>query len=169
MGFETVSLELHGRAGQRIVRVFLDRPGSNPDDGSGGITIADCASLSPIIGNALDAAEADDSRPESEVVRSVLAGRYTLEVSSPGIERPLSKREHFTRFSGRRVVVKTHEPIELDSKQKTFHGIVKSVEADPDHPDDQRRGTVEIEDADTDAVHRIAMTQIKRANLVLEG
>lgn len=169
MGFETVGLELHGRPGQRVVRVFLDRPDSNPDDKTSGITIADCARMSPIIGNALDAAEADTTRPEGEVVRAILAGRYTLEVSSPGIERPLSKRGHFTRFAGRRVIVKTHEPIEADSKQKTFHGIVQSVEADPEQPDDERRGTIGIKDADGDAVHRIAMTQIKRANLVHEG
>jgi ribosome maturation factor RimP len=166
MGLELVHLSWTQSGRHRKLQVFLDRPGSEPDDGKGGVTLDDCSRMSPIISNALDAAEADPA--SSAALRRLLEGAYTLEVSSPGLDRPLGKRSHFERFQGRRVTVRTAEPIAEGSKQKNFHGWIEGVEQDPIAPDDDRRGVVVLR-ADDGEHHQIALVQIRRANLVFEG
>lgn len=158
MGYELVVVQWSGSGRHRRCQVFVDHPD--------GITVEDCARLSPLISNALDAAEAD---PEMPQVRRVLSGAYMLEVSSPGLDRPLSRRAHFERNVGAKATVRTHAPVEPDSNQKTFHGRIEAVEADAAAPDDPRRGTVLLHDPDTKKTHRIALFDIKRANLVYEG
>ena len=72
----------------------------------GGVTVEDCAQVSRFVGRALD-------------VNEVISDRYTLEVSSPGLDRLLISREDFFRFVGHRVRVKTRRPID---GQKVFIG-----------------------------------------------
>lgn len=157
MGFTLCHLEWAGSSGKRILRVFLDH--------ERGVTLDDCAKLNRILGSALDAAEAV---PEAVDLGKVLGGPYILEVSSPGIERPLSRRSQFDRFLGQRVTVRTHGALVEGSKQRTFHGQIAATEPDPARPDDDRDGFVLV-DGDGGDKHRFSLAQIRRANLVYEG
>jgi len=109
-GYELIDLE-YKRAGRGyILRVIIDRAGrtsykteekasSAPKDGVG---IGDCATFSRLIGPALD-------------VEDVIPAAYTLEVSSPGVNRPLKSADHFSRAIGLRVRVKTRTPVNGES------------------------------------------------------
>jgi ribosome maturation factor RimP len=158
MGMELVHLAWTQSGRHRRLQVYLDR--------EGGITLDDCSRMSPIVSNALDAAEADpDVLP---ALRRLLEGAYTLEVSSPGLDRPLSRRSHFEKFKGQRATIRTHAPVGEGTNQKNFHGRIEGVEPDPAAPQDERRGVVELT-ADDGQHHRIELIQIKKANLVYEG
>jgi ribosome maturation factor RimP len=190
MGFEVVVVDWGGTARHRVVRVYLDRPkveagpqdGHAEDDehteqdasereahkniGSGvGISLDEITRLSPVVSNALDAAEAD---PDATALQKLLKVGYTLECSSPGIERPLAKRAHFLSFVGRRVSVRTHDPLEAGSNQRGFHGFIKAHEPDEVHPQDPRGGYVVLDEADGEGTIRIPLSAIKRAHLVYE-
>jgi ribosome maturation factor RimP len=156
MGYELVHLEWAG-SGSRRLRIYVDHPE--------GVGLDDCARLSPIISNALDAAEGD---PDARGLAAVLAQSYVLEVSSPGLDRPLSRRRQFERFVGCRATIRTTEPLEPESKQKTFHVELQGVESDPGAPDDQHRGTVVVRVPDDGSIHRIPLELVRRANLVPE-
>jgi ribosome maturation factor RimP len=92
MGYELVGVEhLRRPAGASTLRVFIDHPN--------GITLDDCAAVSHQLSGVLD-------------VEDPLPGRYVLEVSSPGLDRPLVYPEHFRRFRGQRVQVRLAEKIE---------------------------------------------------------
>jgi ribosome maturation factor RimP len=103
-GFELVSVEYKGGARGGLLRLLIDRPG-------GGIALDDLAELSRMVGDLLD-------------VYDPVEGRYTLEVSSPGINRPLTKLSHFEQHRGRRVKVRTHQARE---GQKSFVGVLAEV------------------------------------------
>jgi len=103
-GLELVELEFRGVGGKaRMLRVFIDKPG--------GVTHADCEAVSREVGTILDG---EDSVP---------GGSYTLEVSSPGLDRKLSRPEDFARFVGSRVRLTTREPIEGN---RFFEGRLES-------------------------------------------
>jgi len=103
-GLELVTVEVAGGARHRIVRIYLDR--------QGGIDIDTIAAANPWLSDTLDSVER-------------LAGPYTLEVSSPGIDRPLRTREHFERFAGSRAVLHTSTPIDGRSR---LTGTLEGVE-----------------------------------------
>lgn len=105
-GLELVTVEVAGSGHHQVVRVFLDR--------EGGIDIEAIAEANSWLSDALDAV-------------SRLSGPYTLEVSSPGIERVLRKREDFERFVGHRVVVQTSDKIDGRSR---FTGDLVGVDGD---------------------------------------
>lgn len=104
MGLELVDLELKREAGGKILRVFIDSPA--------GVDLDTCA----------DASEALSARLD---VEDPIEGPYTLEVSSPGLERPLTKKEHFARYIGERARIRTSEPLE---GRREFVGVI--TEAD---------------------------------------
>ena len=161
MGYELVHLEWLGTSRPRTLRLFIDHPE--------GITLGDCARLSPIVSNALDAAEhrTDD---EGVALAAVLDGAYNLEVSSPGLDRPLARRSHFERYIGARATVRTHAPVDGVSTQKNFKGRIVGTEPDPSAPDDDESGTVRLADDDDPArIHAIPLPLVRRANLVYEG
>src|SRR5260221_344309 len=87
-GYELVDVEQASAGHHRIIRIFLDRPG--------GVSLGDCARFSRRLSDALD-------------MNQTIPGRYHLEVSSPGLERPIRTLEHVRRFAGRRVSLLTHE------------------------------------------------------------
>lgn len=158
MGYELVHVEWAGRA----LRVYIDR--------AEGITLADCAKLSPILSTSLDAAENDDDGPDVAALRRVLAGAYHLEVSSPGLDRPLSRASQFRRFVGSKAHVRTHAPLAPGAAQKNFHGRIVAVDPDPASPDDEHTGVVRLADQDDpEVVHLVPLALIKRANLIYEG
>jgi len=90
-GLEVVEVELRGGGKSRMLRVFLDKPE--------GVTHEDCANFSREFGTIVDI---DDVVP---------GGAYTLEVSSPGLDRKLSRPRDFERFTGSRVKLMTKEPV----------------------------------------------------------
>jgi len=92
-GLELVEVEFRGTGGKaRMLRVYIDKPG--------GVTHADCEAVSREVGTILDVEDA------------VPGGSYTLEVSSPGLDRKLTRPEEFARFVGSRIRLTTREPIE---------------------------------------------------------
>jgi len=104
--FELVHLEYATGDREKIVRLFLDKPG--------GITLDDCVSVSRQLGDLID-------------VHIENIGRYRLEVSSPGPNRPLNKKEDFYRFKDKRVKIETNELIE---NKKKFTGILEIINDD---------------------------------------
>jgi ribosome maturation factor RimP len=111
MGFELVELELAGRRSRPIVRLRIDRPGSEP--GRAGVTVDDCAAVSRAVEPVLD--ELEDLLPS-----------YILEVSSPGVERPLRKRRDFERSLGREVALRGYGPLVGGSRR--VEGVLLAVE-----------------------------------------
>src|SRR5436853_5643010 len=91
LGVEVVELELRGGGKARMLRIFIDKPG--------GVTHDDCANLSREVSTILDVEDA------------VPGGTYTLEVSSPGLDRKLQKAADFERFTGSLVKLMTREPV----------------------------------------------------------
>jgi ribosome maturation factor RimP len=89
LGFEVVDLRWGGSARRPILQLRIDRPDAAPGDG---ITMEDCVTVSRALEPWLDEHEK-------------LSDRYTLEVSSPGVDRPLARARDFERFKGERVVV----------------------------------------------------------------
>lgn len=104
MGYELVELELVGGGGNRVLRLFIDAPS--------GVTLDDCAAVSEAVEEVLDA---EDPIP----------GEYSLEISSPGVDRPLRKADDYRRFAGEQVKVKTFGPID---GQRSFTGTLVGLE-----------------------------------------
>ena len=90
-GMELVHLEIHREPRGLILRLYIDK--------DGGVTLDDCAHVSRQISAQLD-------------VDDPIEDRYTLEVSSPGLDRPLVSDLDFTRFAGRSIRLSTHVPLE---------------------------------------------------------
>jgi ribosome maturation factor RimP len=107
-GMEVVDIELkhEGTRGGRILRVYLDK--------EGGPVMEDLSKVSRSLSDLLD--ENDD----------VVDGAYSLEVSSPGVNRPLKRPEHFARYVGKRVRVRTREAID---GRRAFLGDLLEVTA----------------------------------------
>ncbi|MCY3822833.1 MAG: ribosome maturation factor RimP [Nitrospinae bacterium] len=104
LGFELVDIELTGSRSQQVIRVYIEKPG--------GILLSDCVAVSRELGELFED-------------KNVIENSYRLEVSSPGIERPLRKAQDFERYVGHRVRIR------LKSKQEGKRRIVgKIVEVD---------------------------------------
>jgi len=113
IGVELVEVRLLTEHGEKLARIVIDRERSDGLPGSS-VTLDDCQELSRSLGVILD------EQPD------LVPGAFRLEVSSPGLERPLVKQADFERFAGREAKIKTYEPIE---KQRTFEGKLLGVEA----------------------------------------
>lgn len=131
-GVELVVLEQAGGAKQRTVRLYIDHPD--------GVTHDLCGRVSEAVGKALDESDA-------------IGGPYTLEVSSPGLERPLRKRSHFEAQLGNRAYVKTRVPVE---GSKVWQGMLVEVSADE----------VVVEEAGRQV--KIPLHEISNAHLIYE-
>lgn len=105
-GFELVEVEVVGSGPSTILRLFIDKPG--------GVTLDDCAFVSEGVDAVLD-------------VEDPFETSYHLEVSSPGLDRPLRKRSDFERYTGRKVKVKTYGPIAGAGARKVFPGVLKGL------------------------------------------
>src|SRR5579864_2321155 len=97
-GLEVVEVEFLGGGKASMLRVFLDKSAAGTDP-LAGVTHEDCARFSREFGTILD-------------VEDVMPGSYTLEVSSPGLDRKLVKAADFTRFTGSRLKLTTRQPVE---------------------------------------------------------
>src|SRR3989475_7959770 len=109
-GLEVVDVELRGGAKSRMLRVFLAKPASGTDP-LAGVTHEDCASFSREFGTILDV---EDAMP---------GGSYTLEVSSPGLDRKLTRPADFERFTGSRMKLMTRQPV---NHNQHFEGRLES-------------------------------------------
>src|SRR5271165_4498243 len=98
-GLEVVDLEFRGSGNARMLRVFLDKPGAASGDPLAGVTHGDCVNFSREFGTILDV---EDAIPTS----------YTLEVSSPGLDRKVTRPADFERFTGSRMKVTTRQPLD---------------------------------------------------------
>ena len=110
-GLEVIEIEFLGGGKARMLRVFLDKPAAGHDP-LAGVTHEDCANFSREFGTILD-------------VEDVMPGSYTLEVSSPGLDRKLVKAADFTRFTGSRMKLTTRQPI---NDNRHFEGRLESFQ-----------------------------------------
>ena len=108
-GLEVLEVEFRGSGPARMLRVFLDKPGAGSDP-LAGVTHGDCANFSREFGTILD-------------VEDAVPGSYTLEVSSPGLDRKLTKAADFERFTGSRMKVMTRNPV---NNNRYFEGRLES-------------------------------------------
>ena len=113
-GLEVADIEFHGAGKTRMLRVFIDRPGAVPTrEHPDGVTHEDCARFSREFGTIV------------EVEDAVPGGSYVLEVSSPGLDRKLTKAADFERFRGHRMKLMTREPV---NNNRHFEGNLESFE-----------------------------------------
>ncbi len=119
-GLELVHTEVAGPDNKPIVRIFIDKPD--------GVTHADCSDVSLQVGTVLD-------------VEDFIHSAYTLEVSSPGLERGLYKRTDYERFAGSQAKVKTQRAI---NGQRNFRGRLLGVNGDDVLFDDRTNGRVTL-------------------------
>jgi ribosome maturation factor RimP len=110
-GLEVVEIEFLGGGKARMLRVFLDRPAAGTDP-LAGVMHEDCANFSREFGTILD-------------VEDAMPGSYTLEVSSPGLDRKLVKAADFTRFTGSRLKLSTRQPVGANNNRH-FEGRLES-------------------------------------------
>ena len=141
LGYELVELERAGSKSRPILRIRVDVPGSAP---GAGVSVDDCARVSRAVEEYLD--EASD-----------VAERYVLEVSSPGVERPLVRTADFSRFAGQEVAVKMSKA--LANGAKRVEGELVGLET----VDGQEHIRLRLKDGSTMDIPRADVT---RANLV---
>ncbi len=108
LGYELVEIEYLSQDGMNILRIYIDQ--------GDGITADDCGKVSLQLSAMFD-------------VEEPVRARYNLEVSSPGLDRPLRKVSDFERFTGSKVKVKMAMPIGMENR-RNFTGILVGVEAD---------------------------------------
>jgi ribosome maturation factor RimP len=139
-GLELVELDFNREAEGWVLRAYIDRPWQpgSPDDSSHGISFEECERVSRDLSAALDVADA-------------ITHAYRLEVSSPGIDRPLRRSRDFQRFAGQKVKVRTVDAVE---GRRNFSGTIRGANGD----------AVEVEcDGRT---YQIPLDVIARAHLV---
>jgi ribosome maturation factor RimP len=133
-GIEIVDVELKGAGRQRLLRIYIDKPA--------GVSHGDCEFISRNVGTILD-------------IEDVVPGvGYSLEVSSPGVERPLRKIQDFERFVGRPIKVHLKEPV---ADRRQWEGILAGFEA----------GIILLQAQSGESI-RIEYALVDRANLKFE-
>ena len=138
LGFELVDLQLKQDGSQLALRVFIDKPG--------GITLDNCVVVSREVSAILE-------------VEDPIKSAYRLEVSSPGLDRPLKKPADFERFTGQKIKLRTLHLLDPDQRghtRKTFFGTLLGFED----------GHVRLEQSDKLAgLVSIPLSEIEKANL----
>ncbi len=132
LGYELVGLEFYPRSHNSTVRIYIDSPA--------GIGVEDCTRVSHQVSGILE-------------VEDPIPGRYTLEVSSPGSDRPLFEPRHYQKVVGSRVRVKMHTPVD---GRKNFIGQLKQVDDDAI--------TVEVDNQE----YRLCLAEIEIARLATD-
>jgi ribosome maturation factor RimP len=134
-GIEVVEVEFAGAGKHRLLRITIDKPG--------GVTHGDCEFITNQVGAVLD-------------TEDVVPGEgYQFEVSSPGVERKLTKAADFQRFAGQKAKVVLSEPLE---NQKVWEGTLRGLED----------GTIVTLEPSEGRLLRIPLSSIRRANLKFE-
>ncbi len=145
-GLELVDLELHGGGKARMLRVYIDKPG--------GVTHEDCSNFSREAGTIFDVEDA------------VPGGSYMLEVSSPGLDRKLSKPEDYRRFTGSLVKLMTRDPVNgnrhFEGRLKAFDDGQLKLELTP------RKQSKKHQAVESGTEVEIDIANVEKANLVPE-
>ena len=131
-GIELVDVEFRKEGKNWVLRVFIDK--------EGGITLEDCLKISSLVGDLIE-------------VEEVIEPTYTMEVSSPGLNRVLKKEKDFIRFSGKKIGVQCHAPL---NGRKKFTGILKDFKNQSIH--------LEVDGQ----LQTIPINRVAKANLVIE-
>ena len=132
LGYELVCLELQGSGQNSLLRLYIDAPQ--------GIGLEDCERVSREVSATMDVADP-------------ISGSYRLEVSSPGLDRPLAKPEHFRRFAGRQAKLQMRAPVE---GRRRFAGRLLGLE--------QNEIVIEVDGSS----FRLPLEQVEKARLVPE-
>jgi|WetSurMetagenome_2_1015567.scaffolds.fasta_scaffold333187_2 ribosome maturation factor RimP len=109
-GYDLVELEFRREPHAFVLRVYIDLLEAEAEV-AGGVTVADCERASRTISASLDVADP-------------IGGRYALEVSSPGLDRPLRRESDYRKFAGRRARIKLHDPVE---GRRNFAGVIRDA------------------------------------------
>jgi ribosome maturation factor RimP len=133
-GMEVVEVEVKGGGQHRFVRISIDKPA--------GVTHGDCELVSQQVGTILDVEDV------------VPGGRYTLEVSSPGVERKLLKPGDYERFQGKKAKVTLREPV---AGRRSWEGTLAGLE----------EGLIRLDVERGDPI-RFPFEQVQKANLKFE-
>ena len=138
LGMDVVDVEYRRVGRTMLLRLFIDK--------EGGVTLDDCSGFSHEFSQLLD-------------VEEFIGEQYTLEVSSPGLDRPLKRVDDFTRYSGRLIKARTFEPIPdaAGNKRKTFLGTLLGIQ----------EGIVKIQ-LKEGQLAEIPLDKIAKANLEFE-
>jgi len=107
LGYKLVDVEFASEQGRLVLRLSIDKEG-------GGMTIDDCELISRAVEDVIEA-------------EGAVGMRYNLEVSSPGLDRPLKTKKDFEKYRGKEIRLKTREPIEGRSNYK---GVIEGLEGD---------------------------------------
>ena len=134
LGYELVGIEHLPMGKHTVLRIYIDAPN--------GITVSDCSQVSHQVSGVLE-------------VEEPIKGAFTLEVSSPGIDRPLFNFEQFKQFVGSKVKLKLYHAIE---GQRKIIGLIESIEGDD----------INIKDADSDTVFQLQIDDIDKANVITD-
>ena len=130
LGYELVGIEYMSQGRHSLLRIYIDS--------DAGINVDDCANVSHQVSAVLD-------------VEDPIQGEYTLEVSSPGLDRPLFTAAHFQRYSGEQVDIRMH--VYIDGRKK-FKGLLKGI--------DNGQVLVEVDGN----VYELPLEDIEKAKLV---
>ena len=122
-GFTLEDVEYITQSKRWILRIYIDK--------EGGVTLDDCANVSSSISRVLDSEE-------------VISHAYLLEVSSPGLDRPLKTINDYSRYKGRLVKVNTRKPYISDISGTSLKGRIASVEGEKILIETEKEGVVEI-------------------------
>ena len=139
-GLELLDVEYVSEGGRWILRMYIDKPGS--EEKGKGVDLEDCQKATHAVETALDVAE-------------LVPHEYALEVSSPGIERPLTRPEHFQRYVGQKVHIKTYAPL-FDPPRKSFSGKLVSFAQDVVEVEVEGAGSFKISRKDIAKAHLAA-------------
>ena len=134
LGYELVGIEHLPMGKHTVLRIYIDSPD--------GITVKDCSQVSHQVSGVLE-------------VEEPIMGQFTLEVSSPGIDRPLFDFEQFKQFVGSKVKIKLYHAIE---GRRKIVGLLDSIEGDD----------IIVLDADSDTRFQLQMDDIDKANIVTD-
>ena len=131
-GLELVDVEFKKEGKNWVLRVFIDK--------EGGVTLEDCQKISRLAGDLIE-------------VEEVIEPPYTMEVSSPGLNRVLKKEKDFVKFSGKKICVQCHAPL---NGRKKFTGMLKDFKNQSIH--------LEVDGQ----LQTISINRVAKANLVIE-
>jgi ribosome maturation factor RimP len=155
-GLEVVDVEMRGGGKSRMLRIVIDKPAAGvigSDEKPAGVTHEDCANLSREVSTILDVEDV------------VPGGSYVLEVSSPGLDRKLSRPADFERFNGSRVKLTTRNPVDGNrhfvGRLENFHDGRLTLRLDSQH---RKSGNAES----TPQKLEIELANVEKANLVPE-
>lgn len=135
LGYDLIASELTVEHGRKIVRLYIDRLGGVSEKNA--IGIEDCVAATKELSPVFDVAD-------------VIDGRWELEISSPGINRPLARKSDFEKFAGKKVAVRTFDKV---GDRRNFLGILLGMDGEEIRIDVDGRE------------HRVPLTEVMKAHL----